>query len=278
MTKERAPQDTDNAQEKPKQHTYHSVAHQLVPTQLIDKTNASSNDLNTIYRSIEHILAQIPVSVYWMSKEFVYLGCSNSMAKLLHLQSRQDIVGKTYSDLYDLQSASYYKKADEAVMEKGIPLSLEEPLYHPDGRKEIYLSKKVPLRDFQGEIIGMLGVSVDITDRKRMEEELQSAKDAAEAANCAKTEFLTNMRHDIRTPLSGIVGFSELLCNESTEPRIKEYAENLVASSHALLDLMDDVLEAVRVSSGEIPLLKRKFDLHHTLEQVIALYRARALE
>lgn len=278
MTKESTPQDINSDQEEPEQRPYHEIAHQLLPTQLIDKANASSNDLNTIYRSIEHILAQIPVSVYWMNRDFVYLGCSNSMAKLLHLQSRQDIVGKTYSDLYDPRSASHYKKADEAVMDKGIPLSLEEPLYYPDGRKEIYLSKKVPLRDFQGEIIGMLGVSVDITDRKQMEEELQRAKEAAEAANCAKTEFLTNMRHDIRTPLSGIVGFSELLCNESTEPRIKEYAENLVASSHALLDLMDDVLEAVRVSSGDIPLLKRKFDLHHTLEQVVTLYRARALE
>jgi CheY-like chemotaxis protein/two-component sensor histidine kinase/HPt (histidine-containing phosphotransfer) domain-containing protein len=86
------------------------------------------------------------------------------------------------------------------------------------------------------------------------------------------------MRHDIRTPLSGIIGFSEILKSESNEPRIKEYANNLVASSHALLDLMDEVLEAVRVSSGEIPMLKRKFNLATTLEQVVALYQARAHE
>lgn len=93
------------------------------------------------------------------------------------------------------------------------------------------------------------------------------AKDAAEAANKAKTEFLSNMRHDIRTPLSGIVGFSELLKSESNETHIKEYADNLIASSYALRDLMDEVLEAVRVSSGEIPMLKRKFSLKTTLEQ-----------
>ncbi len=111
-----------------------------------------------------------------------------------------------------------------------------------------------------------------------MEKNLNQAKEAAEVANQAKTEFLSNMRHDIRTPLSGIVGFSEILKAESKEPRIKEYADNLVASSHALLHLMDEVLEAVRVSSGEIPLLKRKFDLINTLEEVINLYQARAKE
>ncbi len=100
----------------------------------------------------------------------------------------------------------------------------------------------------------------------------------AEAASKAKTEFMENMRHDIRTPLTGIVGFSEILKAESTEPRIKEYAENLFASSHALLNLMDKVLEAIHVSSGEIPMLRVKFDLLLTLEQVIALNRAKASE
>ncbi len=100
----------------------------------------------------------------------------------------------------------------------------------------------------------------------------------AEAASKAKTEFMGILRHDIRTPLTGIVGFSEILKAESTEPRIKEYAENLVASSHALLNLMDKLLEAIHVSSGEIPMLRVKFDLLLTLEQVIALNRAKASE
>lgn len=113
---------------------------------------------------------------------------------------------------------------------------------------------------------------------KKKQKQLIKEKDKAQAANQAKTEFLANMRHDIRTPLSGIVGFSEILKTESNEPRIKEYADNLVASSHALLDFMDEVLEAVKVSSGEIPRLKRKFNLSDTLKQVVSLYSAKAQE
>ena len=138
------------------------------------------------------------------------------------------------------------------------------------------------MRNENGVIIGVVGTSIDITNDitklKQRELELIQAKEKAEAANQAKTEFLANMRHDIRTPLAGIVGFSEILKSEANEPRIKEYADNLIASSHALLGLMDEVLEAIKVSSGEIPLLKKKFNLSDTLTSITQLYAAKASE
>lgn len=106
----------------------------------------------------------------------------------------------------------------------------------------------------------------------------KEAQRNADAANKAKAEFLSNMRHDIRTPLSGIMGFSELLKTETSEPRIKEYADNLVASSSALLSLLDEILETVRVSTGDVPAQKKKFDLHQLFQHIEALYKARALE
>ncbi|KTD36800.1 sensory box histidine kinase/response regulator [Legionella nautarum] len=69
-------------------------------------------------RYLDIIISQIPVSVYWMNKNYIYQGCSNSMAKLLHLGSRQEIVGKTYEDLYDKKSSDSYKKADSSVIEQ----------------------------------------------------------------------------------------------------------------------------------------------------------------
>ncbi|WP_133136418.1 response regulator [Legionella rowbothamii] len=106
----------------------------------------------------------------------------------------------------------------------------------------------------------------------------KEAQHNADLANKAKAEFLSNMRHDIRAPLSGIMGFSELLRAETSEPRIKEYADNLVASSHALLNLMDEILETVRVSTGDVPTQKKKFDLRQLFQHIEALYRAPALE
>lgn len=151
-------------------------------------------------------------------------------------------------------------------------------IIRPDGSIRWILDRGFPLFDTQGTCYGVTGIAVDITEIKQRELELNLAKEAAEAANQAKTEFMENMRHDIRTPLTGIVGFAELLKMESDNPHIKEYSENLVASSHALLYLLDEVLEAIRVSSGAIPKLKKKFSLENTLNQVIALNLARSLE
>ena len=232
----------------------------------------SPNDL-----ALKHILTHLPEHVYWKNKEGQYLGCNLSQAQDLNLANCDDIIGKTDYDLSPKDKADLFWELDNQVLTQGLTINAEEEIIK-NGASRIVLSKKAPLYDEYNQVIGLLGISFDITDRKNMEEELKNAKNTAEAANSSKTEFLTNMRHDIRTPLSGIVGFSELLKSESNEPRIKEYADNLIASSHALLDLMDEVLEAVRVSSGEIPMLKRKFNVRHTLEQVIALHQAKAHE
>lgn len=225
------------------------------------------------------ILENLPGHVYWKDKNSVYQGCNLAQAKSAGFSNPKDMIGKTDYEMPWRHEADILRNSDLIVMNnKEILTSEEASLLANSDKVSMFLSKKAPLYNKDGEVIGILGVSFDITDRKKMEEDLRQAQIVAETANQAKTEFMANMRHDIRTPLSGIVGFSEILKSESNEPRIKEYADNLVASSHALLDLMDEVLEAVRVSSGEIPMLKRKFNLAQTFEQVIALYQARAHE
>lgn len=229
---------------------------QLMPEKIARQDSPA--DIINIYHYMENILAQMPVSVYWMSTDGIYLGCSNSMAKLLKLKSRQDIVGKTYIDLYHKTSIPHYKKTDRNVMDNGVSLNLEEPLYFPDGTKKIYLSSKVPLYGFKGKIIGMLGISVDITDRKKMEEALIQATDAAETANRAKTEFIANMSHDIRTPLTGIIGMSAILEQEVQKLEEKEHAHLVHVSGEQLLTLLNSVLDIVSAGNSQENFVKFK--------------------
>lgn len=225
-----------------------------------------------IYQYMENIIAEIPVSVYWMNTHCIYLGCSNSMASLLKLKSRQDIIGKTYTDLYDQRSSEHYQKADKAVMETGVSLSLEEPLYSEDGSKKVYLSNKVPLRDTHGKIIGMLGISVDITDRKKMEEDLKQAKEAAETSSTAKTEFIANMSHDIRTPLAGVIGLGSILEKEIENPTQKTHIHDIVKSADELLNMLNEIIEVVTLGkittecNEQVP-----FDLGHLIQTIIDL-------
>jgi two-component system, OmpR family, aerobic respiration control sensor histidine kinase ArcB len=269
--------------------------------QVFDKTKSTLEHVKNIYNYMEDIIAEMPGSVYWMNTDGIYLGCNNNMAKLFKLKSRHDIVGKTYSDLYDEKSASHYKRADNAVMNKGVAFSIEEPLYYPDGTHEIYLSNKVPLRDFEGKIVGMLGISIDITERKRTEKELAEAK-IAEAASHAKSEFIANMSHDIRLPLTGILGLTEGLIDVADNTLVlqqvssakyqtsvnklievvREDGQLVLASADELLQLLNEILEIIGLESGKVSEKPESFDLRelvaHNIELTQAVARHRGLE
>lgn len=228
--------------------------------------------------NLRKIIQNLPELVYWKDSNCVYQGCNKHVAELLHLSTPEEIVGKTDYDFgWTEERIKTLQETDLSILNNDIN-SIVEDLIPFNGTNRIYLTSKTALHDSNGKIIGILGISTDITNRKNMEENLRRAQVAAEAASLAKTEFLENMRHDIRTPLTGIVGFADILKMEADNPQIKEYADNLVASSNALLDLMDEVLEAIRVSSGEIPKLKKKFDLNLMLNNIINLYKAKASE
>lgn len=217
----------------------------------------------------EYILANVPCHLYWLDENNIYRGCNDIHAKNAGFKSRHDIVGKKNADLNWKDQAETLDRINIEIMKTGKSVKREES-FILNGKKLTFLSQKVPMYE-NNNPIGTLGISVDITSQKKLEESLQIEKNNAEAANLAKTEFLENMRHDIRTPLTGIVGFSDIIKSEAINPKVIEYSDNLIASSHALLELMGEVLEAIRIGSGEISKNEHKFSLKKTLQHVIDL-------
>src|SRR3990167_7055050 len=120
-------------------------------------------------------------------------------------------------------------------------------------------------------------VTAEMTDHKKAEAELQIAKKQAESASRAKTEFLENMRHDIRTPLTGMIGFAELIQQEAVNPRVKLYADNLVAATKAFLDFQNDILDMVKVIDSTDAIITETFCLKSLIERVIHLIRPKSI-
>ncbi|WP_193786635.1 response regulator, partial [Legionella drozanskii] len=236
--------------------------------------------MNATLNLLQQIILRVPNYVFWKDKNLTYRGSNANFAKSLGFDDINQLIGKTDDDIPGTQAfAQEYQEEDKHILRTGESiLGKEVRLLIPNEKEKILSISKVPLFDETGAISGILGIYIDITHIKENELILSDAKEKAEVASQAKTEFLENMRHDIRTPLTGIVGFADILKMEAEKPQIKEYADNLVASSHALLDLMDEVLEAIRVSSGEIPNLKRKFNLQKALEQIINLNCSKAAQ
>ncbi|MCK4608034.1 MAG: PAS domain-containing protein [Gammaproteobacteria bacterium] len=158
---------------------------------------------------LENIIAHMPGNVYWKNRDSILLGCNNTMAKLAGLKSPQEIVGKSDYELPWKAQAGILREIDKRVMETGVENTIEEPSASSDsdGKVLTYLSKKVPLYDPEGQSIGILGISIDITERKKLEEELQQAEVLAKSQDeriKGTKGVLASVAHELRTPLSSI--------------------------------------------------------------------------
>ena len=130
--------------------------------------------------------------------------------------------------------------------------------------------------DSRGQPIRLMGTHADITERKQVEAESQRARELAEQASRTKSEFLANISHEVRTPLNALMGLTRLLMDSPLTEEQKSWLDLMDSSAHALLGLLNDVLDLSRIEAGKLDIEKTPFRLHETLEELSTLYAGQA--
>ncbi len=208
------------------------------------------------------LIDNLPDYIFIKDRQSRFVTTNAPHLGVLGAERLEDVIGKTDFDFFSPELATGYFADEQAVMSTGSPLvNRREKTVTPAGEVRWLLTSKIPYRDRNGNIVGVLGISRDITPIQEAEEALKKAKEEAEAANRAKSEFLANMSHEIRTPMNGIIGLTELALDTPLAPEQREYLEMVKASADALLAVINDILDFSKIEARKLELERVDFSL-----------------
>ncbi len=159
-------------------------------------------------------------------------------------------------------------KRIRALLKKQEPFTEEILNYHKDGRPYWVSLDITPILNDRGEVVRFISIQRDITPWKEAGEALRQAKEAADAANRAKSDFLASMSHEIRTPMNAIIGMADLLGETPLTQEQHQYVEVFRSAGETLLMLINDILDLSKVEAGQITLESIDFDLREIVEKV----------
>ena len=229
------------------------------------------------YRSlIDHI-----PDVVWTAdsnRDLIYI--SGNVAKVLGygFEELLDLGRQFWMDRIHPEDAARVGQAYQKLFSDGKKFDVEYRVCRKDG-EWIWLHNRALVTRPSGGIMCADGIFKDITQRRQAEAAIQQTKDAAEAANLAKSQFLANMSHELRTPLNAIIGFSEILSDRTfgdLNDRQLKYSNNILNSGRHLLQLINDILDLAKVEAGRVELMRNTFSVAKVLPEVQTIIKTLA--
>ncbi|MCS3836987.1 two-component system sensor histidine kinase EvgS [Pseudomonas sp. JAI111] len=239
----------------------------------IRQRQAAELALNDQLEFMRSLVNGTPHPIYVRDRQGLLQSCNDSYLETFGVK-REDVMGKnvTQDSMNNTCEARAYQADYQRVVAEGRPLILDRPLHIGDRMLTIY-HWILPYRDSTGEVQGVIGGWIDISDRRQLFDDLRAAKERADEASRAKSTFLATMSHEIRTPMNAIIGMLELTLkridhNHCDRPGI----EVAYHSAKELLELIGDILDIARIESGRLSLSPERVNLSETVISVVRIF------
>jgi len=210
------------------------------------------DELRRSHMMLYQVLDTIPIGLFWKDTDFKYLGCNNSFARLIGVQSEESILGKKDSEIFSIEIAERYNETDREIFSTGQPkLNYEDNLILPTGKVKILRQSKVPLTGVDGDIIGVLGTYEDVTAQKNLREEIFRMQKLESVGILA-----SGIAHDFNNLLMAISGsLSILRMSGGLSEKNMQWVEHAEKSCFAATEL---TTRLITFSRGGAPVLKNE--------------------
>lgn len=222
---------------------------------------------------MEAVLENMNSAVYVKNIEGIYTYVNSDWEHATGLK-RAEVLGRSTLQIDHMGRGQEFHDIDMTIMQQDEPTVIEE-IASATGSDRYYQVTKVPMH-LGAEVSGLCSIAIDVTERKKSEQEVRRARDIAEEATRAKSNFLANMSHEIRTPMNAIIGMSHLALQTALDKKQRNYIEKVHRSGENLLGIINDILDFSKIEAGKMGMEVIDFRLEDVLDNLANLIGLKA--
>lgn len=228
-----------------------------------------------INKRYQELVEHAPVCIHEIDNEGKLVKMNPAGLEMLGLTQESEVVNTPYLDFVGDANLGRIQGLMQEALKGNQASHFQFTVDTPVGDKT-FESNFIPMQDPQGQITKLMGVTRDITLKHQSESHLLKAKEHAENENVAKSKFMANISHELRTPINGILGASQILGYENLTPAQEELVNIIHSSSDILLELINDLLDISSLEVGENRLIVKQIDLPALIQNLFNMFRIEA--